>query len=295
MNVTADPITNAVLCILAERPGLTVLELLTACRKRGITSSQSGLYKELKKLIDAGIVFKVGTSFRLHMNWVLELLNLSQTVKTHYLEGSPFIPELPHEGAKVKWKLTNLYRLNDLFTNVVLTLVRQSSSKLHLSWNPHPWFHLLQSQQEVLFFRALRSFSVRMYKIVGSATPLDRWSEQFWDPEMVVWSYAPSPFHSQRGSYFSVVDDFIVTVELNARTVRRLDTLYGGASDPAPKRGGDTSVAQLLDPRVITLLFDERAPATLTLSRQAKKAQQIRRQYADYFGRLVPGTERLKR
>ena len=297
MDLFSDPAIHRIVAVLSHRPGLTAQQILDSVASTDFEISQSGLYKELEKLLRGGIVFKLGKEDRLHLNWVMELFNLSSVLQQNYFDNSPFLQELLHDGSKVRWKINNLYRANDLFTNVVLQLVRRSTQKLHLSWNAHPWFHLLQTEAEVIFFKALKMNSVRMYKIIGSDTPLARWSEQFWDPEMVVWSYAESPFHSQVESYVTVVDDFVVTLQVSSKISRKLDTLYNSVALVQRNRKSKTAHADLsyfgLDPRLLTLLFDERTNCSLTVQRSVRKAGRVRQQYEGYFGKLVGGDRRL--
>jgi hypothetical protein len=297
MNLFTDEAVSKIIPLLSRKPGLTALQILSSLKDSGFEISLSGLYKELEKLISAGIAFKVGKEFRLHLNWVLEILNLTAVLQQNYFDNSTFLQELPHDGTTVRWKVNNLYRANDLFTNVVLQLIRRSTQKLHLSWNAHPWFHLIQNEAEQVFFRALKMHRVRMYKIIGNDTRLDKWSEQFWDPEMVVWSYAESPFHSHPDTYLTVVDDYVVKLQISSKIVRKLDTLYNSVS-PVPKiktnKRGDNDLSYYgLDPRLLTLLFDERTNCSISIQRSTKKSQKIRAQYVEYFGRLLGGDERL--
>lgn len=287
----SNSIAESIIELLTATPGLTAQSIHDALRQKKGNVSQSGLYKELKRLSEIGVLFKVEQTYRLHLNWVLEFLNFAETLEANYLESNPFLPELPQQGEKLRWRLTNLYRLNDLFTNVVLRLIKETNTGLHLSWNYHPWFHLIQARQEQLFFRALTRSKVRMYKIIGRDTPLDRWSEQFWDQRMVTWSYAESPFHSLRQTYFSVLDDFVVKVEITAKTARRLDDLYTSSENSSSKRSSSNSLQALLEPRILSLLFDDRSPAYLTLSRNKKEAASIHNKFKDYFGVLLPGNQ----
>lgn len=297
MELFTDVAVSRIVTLLSCNPGLTAQQILRALNSSEFEISQSGLYKELEKLLNAGIVFKLGKEYRLHLNWVLEILNLTAVLQQNYSDNSTFLQELLHDGSTVKWRVNNLYRANDLFTNVVLQLIRRSSQKLHLSWNAHPWFHLIQNDAEQVFFKALKMHRVRMYKIIGSNTHLDRWAEQFWDPEMVVWSYAKSPFHSHPETYLTVVDEYIVKLQLSPRIVRKLDTLYESVT-AVPKSKINNSVSSDLsyyglDPRLLTLLFDERTNCTLSIHRNSKKSEKIKAQYLDYFGKLVGGEEKL--
>ena len=284
---------DLIIKVLAERPGLSAAEIQEQLAAQGVKSSKSKIYLELKNLTEQGTLLKTGTKFRLHLNWVIDLINFAQDLKQRYLEDSSLLLELPEEGGRISWKINNLCRLGDLFSHVVLSLIRSTGAKLHLSWNPHPWFHLIQTKQEVQFFRALRSFSVRMYKIIGHSTHLDRWAEQFWPAGSVVWSYAPSPFSHLQNEYFSIIGNYIVTAKISPKTVRRLEILYYDSDRPTHNRKGNKVTDEFLDPRKLSLLLDDRSPATLTIIHDPKRAAKLSRQYESYFGHLIPGDRNL--
>ena len=259
--------------VLAERPGMEAGELIEAVAARGRRYSQPAVYKELKKLVAQGVLLKTSKRFYIHFNWAVQLLSLSRTIARQYLESSDIYPSLLPGQKRVRWQFNDLLRLNDLWSCVVLNLLKGSSRRVHLSWNPHTWFHFVQTTQEAQFFESLRFYGVKMFKMVGGRSFLDRLTVRYWDPTIVTHSFAPGPFENDRATYFSVIDDHITTVKLNIGMAREIDSLYDR-----------TTSAKTLDIQAIFSLFQSKVEASLTLEHNPAKARRIERAFSEYFG-----------
>ena len=259
--------------ILAERPGLDATTLIDAVAARGRPYSQPAVYKELRKLVSQGVLLKTSRRFYIHFNWAVQLLSLSRTIARRYLDTPGIYPSLLPGQKRVRWQFNDLLRLNDLWSCVVLNLLKGSKRRVHLSWNPHTWFHFVQTTQEAQFFESLRFYGVRMYKMVGGRSFLDRMTLRYWDPNIVTHSFAPGPYEQDRTTYFSVIDEHITTVKLNASMAREIDALYER-----------TTSSKTLDIQAIFSLFQGKVDATLTLEHNPTKARRIERAFSEFFG-----------
>ncbi len=258
---------------LAEHPGSDVRKLAQLVAQGGRIYSQPALYKELAKLVQQGVLLKSGKRFFIHFNWAVQLQALSASISRRYLETPGVYPSLLPGQKKATWKFNDLLRLNDLWSCIVLNLLRDSQRRVHLSWNPHTWFHFVQTTQEAQFFEGLRFYKVRMYKMVGGRTFLDRMTVKYWDPSIVTHSFAAGPFESERETYFSVIDDYITTVRLNTKMARDIDSFYER-----------TSSAKNLDIQALFALLQSKVNASITLENNPRKARRIEKQFAEYFG-----------
>lgn len=270
---TDHNLEESLVLVLAERPGLDAAELGAAVAKRGRAYSQAALYKELRKLVSQGVLLKTSKRFYIHFNWAVQLLSLSRTIARQYLDTPGIYPSLLPGQKRVRWQFNDLLRLNDLWSCVVLNLLRGSSRRVHLSWNPHTWFHFVQTTQEAQFFESLRFYGVRMYKMVGGRTFLDRMTLRYWDPAIVTHSFAPGPYEHDRTTYFSVIDDHITTVRLNGSMAKEIDMFYER-----------TTSAKTLDIQALFTLFQSKVDASLTLEFNPAKARKIERTFAEFFG-----------
>ena len=262
------------LLTLAEHPGIEVKQLARHIASRGRVYSQPALYKELAKLVAQGVLLKSGKRYYIHFNWVVQLQALSSNITKRYLETPGVYPSLLPGQRKSTWKFNDLLRLNDLWSCIVLNLLRDSNRRVHLSWNPHTWFHFVQTTQEAQFLEGLRFYGVKMYKMVGGRTFLDRMTVRYWDPTIVKHSFAPGPFEAERDTYFSVIDDYITTVKLSAKVARDLDALYDS-----------TTSAKTLNIQALFAILQSRVNASITLEFSPTKARRIKRQFSDYFGK----------
>ncbi len=267
-------VAECVIEALAEKETLTAKELLAYKNaEAGRLVTLQAIYKELSHLLDAGVVLKSGQTYRLHATWINKLHRLSKKLDTLGQNTSSLNAMLPDGTTKRTWKFTNLLTMNDFWADVLLRLLQSNPDKTLLGWNPHPWFHLVQTEKEQEFVRALGEMGGSMYLILGSRTYLDRWAERFWQGEYVHYAYGKSWFHQHETSYINVIGDYVITVTLSAHTVLEIDAIYK-----------ETSSIETIDLAAILHVFTHEATCKLTLTKSARKAEGIRKKFSMYWG-----------
>lgn len=235
--------------------------------------SLQGFYKELKKLQDRGVVFKLGNKYSLRLPWVLDSLALAQVLEKNYVERPQLITILPDINKKEIWHFTDLLKMNDFWSHILLILIQQSKNKILLGWNPHPWFHLVQTKQEEQYIKALKLAKSKLYLIVGGNTFLDKWTEKFWDKDTVKYSFGKSDFDAERATYINVVDEYVLTVKLDLKIAREIDEIYRNAKS-----------MEELDLQSVLSIFQRKTKATIWLERNPEKARKIKTKFKKYWG-----------
>jgi hypothetical protein len=260
--------------ILAGTQGLAA----GALRERATTVagreySIQGVHKELNKLQKEGVVYKVGGAYGLRLPWVLEFISQADTMADTYVERPQLAHILSDTDKKEIWHFTDLLKLNDFWGHVLVALVQQSKSKVLLGWNPHPWFHLAQTKQEDQYMQALKRAQAKLYLIVGGSSVLDKWTEKFWEKGIVQYSFGKSSLHGERATYLNVIDDYVLTIKLDARTAKAIDTLYD-----------DTKSMNDIDMQGILSIFCGKTKATMWLEKNPVKAKNIKTRFKKYWG-----------
>src|SRR3989344_1994433 len=258
---------------LGQKPFLTVAELEKHINRSGKQEySAKAFYKELRLLRENGVVVTTQRKHALRLPWVLETLSFSEILERNYV-NHPSLPGLNSLERKWVWRFGDLLTMNDFWSHLLLVLIQQSKKKVLLGWNPHPWFHLVQTKQEEQYVRALKRARSKLHLIVGGNTYLDRWAEQFWDKGVVEYSFGKSPFEKERSTYVNVIDDYVITVKLDPKVAAEIDRIY------AETRSLDT-----LDLPGILSLFRNKTRVMIRLEKNALKAKKIKTKFKRYWG-----------
>ena len=79
----------------------------------GKNYSIQGLYKELKKLQEEGVLFKLGNQYSLRLPWVFDFISLADSISATYIERPQLPLILPEINKKEIWHFTDLLKMND--------------------------------------------------------------------------------------------------------------------------------------------------------------------------------------
>lgn len=204
---------------------------------------------------------------------MLDFVSLADTASAAYLDAPSFASILPASNKKEIWRFNNLLKMNDFWSHILLLLIQQSEKKILLGWNPHPWFHLVQTKQEEQYLKSLGLAKGKLYLIVGGSTFLDRWAEKFWAKEIIEYSFAKSIFDKDRSTYLNIIDDYVVTVKLDHQTTRAIENLYS-----------KTLPASDLNFASVFKIFQSKVKASVWLEKNLKKAKMIKGRFTRFFG-----------
>lgn len=260
---------------LAQSPNSTARSLLLALNDLGSNYSEQAVYKELAKLQRNYIVVKSRSRYSINLAWATELQTLSEQVLRSHLQSKQSRQLFPDVGTHHTFKFNNLLQMKPFWSHTVLQLVARAQGSELLSWNPHPWFYLVQQEHQQQMLAALEKNNVHLFKIIGGNSYLDRQVVANWRSKNLHFSLSDSPFEKQRTQYFSVVDDFVLEVELSKKMANQIDELYCSIN-----RASDLQVATCVD------LFSQRSVVVLRLHNKAERARRIRNKFARVFSSL---------
>ena len=259
--------------ILAEEANLNVSQIRERLTQIGKKYTIQAIYKVLKNLQEGGVVVKINKCYSLRIPWALNLEHLSNQIRATYLE-SPLLAEiLPDINKKEIWHFNNLLRLNDFWSQILLILIKQSKKKILLGYNPHPWFHLVQTKQEEQYIKSINLARGKLYLIIGGRTYLDKWVEKFFDKNTVAHSFGRSVFEEKGLDYINVIDDYILTVKLDGVTTKEIDNLYK-----------NTDSIEKMNLHNVLKIFNGKVKAGIWLEKNPQKAEKIKGRFTRFFG-----------
>lgn len=275
MLLQSDQTLQELLVVVASsHPNLTAAEFHAHIAKSYRRCSLKAIYKALSQLDDAGVMVKVGKRYNLKLPWVMDLAKLVTTMESTYLQATANEIALAPTKKRQKWKFSNIAQMDRFWTQLLVALVRQSSSRTMFDYVPHPWFLLIHHSTEGQFLKALDALNCTFYRMVGGRTWLDTQAEAFWKPSRSMrWSFAPGPFEHLRRLHVGAIDDFVLEIEIDAKQADEIDALYDRVKS-----------FRDVDLQSITRIFSASAKAQIVLKHAPKEARSIIRKHAEFFG-----------
>lgn len=228
--------------------------------------SLAATYKALKKLVDNGVLVHSKGHYYIAQSWIFSVSNL---IDRHFERppggfGAEYL--LPPAGGTFSWRYTDLRRLNSFASNIILVATQRERPAMIYSWSPHLWFNLVQQEHERHYHNALRGMGVRVVKVIGGDSRLDRITAADLPRGVVSSRLLSSKQILPRNHYTIVVGDFVITMKLQRKTADDIDTLFERAKD-----------LDSLDVRLLLKLFRySDSPSTLTVEHNRTKASQLR-------------------
>jgi hypothetical protein len=274
MTQDALKLSEHLLHLISERPGLSAAEIISAFKSRGKTYSRSGIFKELGALQKRGIIVKKISSYNLSLSWALSANEKAQKFLNSCLRKSYLQQFVPAPGGNVKWKFSSFIVLNEFWNQVILSLFEASQQSLMYEWNPHSWYALLQPETEIRLRRAIGFLDRRVKIIIGGDSYLDRIVTDIHGSEVYTYSFANSPFSKFNLEHIGLVGDYVLKIKLLPETCRMMMKLYQEC-----RNAGDVSVPQLIS------FLTSPTKLKLSVEHNTAKAQRLRAQFERFWGK----------
>ena len=269
---TKETLSEHIVRILGNQHAVSAQSIHALLKKTRNCSIQA-VYKELRKLQEGGVVVKTKKHYSLRIPWAIEFVSFANKIKRHYLEFSQLIAILPEYNKKEIWHFSNLLRLNDFWSQLLLLLIQQSKEKILYGWNPHLWFHLVQTKQEKQYIDSLHKTESKLYLVIGGDTYLDRWAEKFLDKRVLQYAFSKQLFSKKQPCYLNVIDDYVLTVKIDSETMQSIEKIYNSVHSRE-----ELDIANILE------VFNGKARVSIWLENNPPKARLIRGKFSRFFG-----------
>ncbi len=254
--------------LLGKHSGLTAAALWQRINKLCRPCTLQGVYHELRKLQGRGSVVKSGQMFSLSLLWALDLVQFADEVYRNCVASAARMDLLPEPGQKKRWRFTKLLRMDALYVQLTLLLLKEVKEGAVFEWCPHPWFMLVQQEFEERFKRALEKSGRDIYCIIGGRGRLDNlWIRSRPSPT-IRYNNQVSPFDDRRTEYFTVAGQYVLTAKLAREAADGIDHYFRKARS-----------LRDVDYREIREFIDRSWTLSVTLENNPGKARKIRRQF----------------
>lgn len=255
---------DVIVQLLAKRRSATAAWLKKQIAEKEKNYSIQGIYKELNKLIRQGVIVKYENQFRLSLPWIVNVVDLADSMYDVHVEQAKQEARLPLAGEKQQWIFSDLRHVDEFWLHISLLLFQHSETKSMYRWIPHPWFHLIHGWKHGKFTRAIRIGGYTCHSIIGNTTLLDLRSQKLQIPGVFEYSFRADMPQEEQLHYYACIDSYVATMTLDLVTARAIESLY-------------QSVKSLedLDPGDISELISTRGIFRLELENNEEKASNI--------------------
>lgn len=212
--------------LLAQRPTHTVNSLMESLRNSGASYSVQAVYHVLRKLRREGVAVRMTGKFSLSLPWALELIELAKTIEHKFVRDAPLNQLLPAELSRRSWVFQDLFTLDDVWVQLMLTLLAQSTDKTIFNYCPHPWFYFSQRSKMERFYRVLLNQSAKIYLIIGGSSRLDRLFSDSMPRNLYSCTHLSPHSNPRIDQHRMVIGDYVLKVQLPLHTAKKIDQAF---------------------------------------------------------------------
>ena len=281
-----DPLTplfNATVEIVADVPGITVEALRDRLKKHAkIDVSLQHVYRTVTRLVEAQMLLKRKKQLFLNLLWLSHIELFAQSAK-HTMLGKPDLRLLGglSPGKRVQFSAKSLQEMQALWHHLLIQCNREvpeGQERLLYKYYSHAWW-LLHNPGDAAFYERIAERGVRCFWLLGSESYLDRLSQQRYKKLFAIAVTDHSPFPTE-GYNLNVFGDYVLECVFPKAIRDHLALLFRSI-----RSDKDWNSA------VLDGIFHIRAPFTVTVTRDPRKADQLRGK----IERLMPRATSLRR
>ncbi len=265
--------------LLGNYGAQSVEALLQRCQETSYAVTAQGIYRVLRQLQEQNIVIKQKTMYSLHISWLLDVSFFSDQTQKFYLEQEQLHQLIPREPKEKRiWHFTNLLKVMDFTSQLLLSLAASTAKQVALRYTPHAWEVMIEPYKAARFTKQYLHLVQNRYMVVGGQSYLDKYTRAISDAPNNDHVYLAQPdevIEKDRCLALDIIDDYILCTILDTEAAKAIDMLYSQVH-----REEDM---YLLD---IFRVFAQSTKIKLVLKRDNEKARQYRRRFEHLFGPL---------
>lgn len=259
---------------LLGRGGMKAIGLVETVKALRPRTTKQGIYKVLRSLKNEEIVVFKKKEVSLSSLWIKKLEHFIETAKASYNHpkdpGSSFL--FLKEGEKISY-FFKTFEDTDRFWIHAFDLLGDNTDKSIpvLIYNPHEWFLLARKDSELRLFDHLTKNNRNLQSLVAEKDPLDIYVKRFFNGKTLqYYSLGKYPYPSKYN--VNVFGDFLIEVDLDQAMTNKIDSVYKKYQEFSP-----SILFELLG------IIRTKGRNKLTISRNKKKAEAIRKLFKKYF------------
>ncbi len=266
-------IEDLILEILIEGK-ISTLDLIKRILKILPSSSKQAIYKSLKDLRENEIVIYKREEVSLSSLWLKRVSEFLEKAEQEYKVDDGRLNLLSlKEGEKVSYHFNSFYN-TDIFWAHAFNLMYDGINKdlPILIYNPHEWFLLAREESETYLFNKFIKDNRKLFTYVPETDLLDKFVAKYFDQKNTKY-YSNDKHHFKNKNYYvNVFGDFILEAWLDKKVCSLIDDFY-----KQTKVFDAEARIKLLE------IIKKKGKSRLQISKNKKKAQEIRKIFEKYF------------
>lgn len=195
----------------------TTIKSLHARLKREEILSLRAVYKAINKLINAGVLLKVGKQVIVDHEWAKRVSNML---------GSASAPTLLN-GERAVYTFVSVEHLDSFWKTIVLPLEKSSSAREIFFYNPHNFWAYLPARKESedAYYQHFSDAGHHGFFTVGGNSEADAEFKRKYQHEYLQIDLRNIRFLRET-DHITILGSFIITVRLSKRLAEHINTLY---------------------------------------------------------------------
>ncbi len=274
----APGISEKIVVFLKNGPH-SVADLCVELKKSGVSVSIQGVYKALRKMKTQGIVILHKKQVVLDRTWLQKIerftLISEQSYKTPRQDSGHFLHM--SDGDKITYSFKDPLQA-DVFNNHILYILFDAFPKLDswFAYSTHHWFMIARKEEELALMKHMNSKGIKYIFTAGNSTELDKSVRKYFDGTYSKYHTRDEPLFKDKNYYLGLVinvfGDYIIEVKHDVTTAKKIDAFYKNN-----KVINAEKVQELKD------IVSKQSKNTLSISKNSKKAEQLRKMFSKNF------------
>lgn len=264
-------IKDIVFTILTTKFPLSLIEILNIVKKQyGVSVSFQSVRKAVLQLVESNVLVKEGKKFSINRAWILEVIKFGNGLQKQYF-GKPEArgaTKLDVGPNMTVYTIPTLVDMDTIWNNIMrdyFASLKPGEEKIIAFEAVHFWWVLAQLASETELMKNLVKRGVKSYFICYGDTPLDKWTEKFYNDIGVKCKIIPKPKEFVNGHNLGAYGDLIIQATHNPEASRKIEAFFKKYKNIA-----DAKLADLIG------LVTERIDIKMTVIKDPLLATKIR-------------------
>lgn len=239
--------------------------------KPGFT--KQALYQLLRKLIGKEVVVKHGKQYSLSQIWILRMNDFFSLAQKQYgigeQGGNDFLAL--SEGDRISYSFKSPAESDKFWGHAFTILAGTLKDEPLYIYNPHEWFFFARKESEEFLFKDLQNKNQQIWLLCGGTTMLDKYTAKYFDGKILQYHMTDEHIFEARNYYLNIFGDYLIEARIDETVAKKVDRFYN-----------EHTIVTKDTEQILTRLLEE-GKTTITISRNKKKADKLKRIFTPYF------------
>lgn len=269
-----DPLhskTGAIIELLAEHKTLSTTELLKQLdKKQDLNMSTANFYKILAKMIEHQILVKTGDHVTLNRTWATVVYKYAEMMRQQ--KGPDIEAFMPfRSGERRTYYAESLDKIDPIWTHLVLHLFTPQSENTIYVYEAHPWYLLARPATERRLYESCQLQGKKIFMLLGNTTFLDQYGYRLHKTTSCKVMITDRPPFPKEGYTFWLCGEYIIECHFPEIINQYFMSFFES-----------TQSIDEFDLKTFSGIFHIKVPAELKVSRDKKKAGELRKRMESF-------------